>query len=347
MEEEGVASRHVGAEEEEGSTEDGAKPEAEEQETTAEGAAAEAEEEAAPDDPFRVRLSFTALEKVQMVVLGVSLVPLRFLLAIVFLTLAWAVSCLGLLGLDNSRPVSGYRKHLQRLTCALGRLCCMCMGFTVSKTGRQVSQAEAPVLVVAPHSTFFDAMAVFWTGLPFIVNREENRRIPLVGKCIQFAQAIFVSREVKESREECKAEIRRRCSPLCEEQWEQFLIFPEGTTSNRRALMSFKPGGFLPGQPVQPVLLKYHVTPSRDTVSWTWNQPHGFLACFLLTACHWSTQVELEFLPPHHPSPEEVANPVVFAANVRASMARSLGVALCDLSFEDIKTKYGGRRKEE
>ena len=52
----------------------------------------------------------------------------------------------------------------------------------------QVSQSEAPVLIVAPHSTFFDAMAVFWTGLPFIVNREENRRIPFIGKCIEFAQ---------------------------------------------------------------------------------------------------------------------------------------------------------------
>ena len=44
------------------------------------------------------------------------------------------------------------------------------------------------MLIVAPHSTFFDAMAVFWTGLPFIVNREENRRIPFIGKCIEFAQ---------------------------------------------------------------------------------------------------------------------------------------------------------------
>jgi 1-acyl-sn-glycerol-3-phosphate acyltransferase len=47
---------------------------------------------------------------------------------------------------------------------------------------------------VAPHSSFLDAFAIFWTGLPFIVNREENRNLLFVGKCIQFAQAIFVSR---------------------------------------------------------------------------------------------------------------------------------------------------------
>ena len=36
---------------------------------------------------------------------------------------------------------------------------------------------------------------------------------------------------------------------------------------------------------------RYHVAPERDTVSWTWDQPHGFLTCFIYTACHWSTQV--------------------------------------------------------
>jgi len=296
-------------------------------------------------DPFRVRLSFSLFEKIQMVIIGLTLVPLRFLLAGCSLTLAWAVSGVGLLGIDQCRPVTGWRKQLQRVTCMLGRVCCRCVGFDVTKTGHQVSASEAPVLIVAPHSSFFDAMAVFWTGLPFIVNREENRSIPFIGKCIEFAQAIFVSREKKDSREACKAEIRRRCDPDSTETWEQFLIFPEGTTSNRKALMSFKPGGFLPGQPVQPVLIKYHVLPYRDTVSWTWDQPHGFLTCFLLTACQWKTQVELEFLAPYRPTTEETEDPGLFANNVRIVMAKSLGVQLCNLSFEDIKSKY--KRKDK
>jgi len=111
--------------------------------------------------------------------------------------------------------------------------------------------------------------------------------------------------------------------------------------------MSFKPGGFLPGQPVQPVLLRYHVPPERDTVSWTWDQPHGFLTCFIYTACHWSTQVELEFLKPHIPTVEERADPVLFASNVRKEMATALGIQLCDLSFEDIKSKYTKKNKED
>ena len=35
------------------------------------------------------------------------------------------------------------------------------------------------------------------------------------------------------------------------------MIFPEGTNSNRKSLPKFKPGAFIPGVPVQPVLLRF------------------------------------------------------------------------------------------
>ena len=38
--------------------------------------------------------------------------------------------------------------------------------------------------------------------------------------------------------------------------WPQLMIFPEGSTSNRRALMTFAPGAFNPGKTVQPVVLR-------------------------------------------------------------------------------------------
>ena len=42
-------------------------------------------------------------------------------------------------------------------------------------------------------------------------------------------------------------------------------------------------------------------------------------------------EVELEFLPPHKPTEEEKADPMLFASNVRKEMANALGVQLCDL----------------
>ena len=290
-------------------------------------------------DPFYVRLLFSPLDYLKMIAVLIILVPIRFVVALAALTLAWAVSCIGLVNIDQTKPITGWRKVLQKISCFLGRVCCRCCGFSVTMTGTRASKAEAPVLVAAPHSSFFDALAIFWTE-SFIVNREENKDILLIGKCVQFAQAIFVSRESKESRELCKEEIKRRVRG--EEDWDQFMIFPEGTTSNRQALMSFKPGGFLPGKPVQPVLIKYHL--EHDTVSWTWDQPHGFIACFFFTICQVINRVELEFLPPYIPNDLEQQDPMLFANNVRNEMAGALGVPLCDMTFEDIKNKY---RKQE
>lgn len=51
----------------------------------------------------------------------------------------------------------------------------------------------------------------------------------------------------------------------------QIIIFPEGTCTNRSCLLSFKPGAFYPGVPVQPVCIKY--PNALDTVTWTWEGP--------------------------------------------------------------------------
>ena len=55
-----------------------------------------------------------------------------------------------------------------------------------------MSRAEAPILVAAPHSTFFDAIAYLWdddrfhTETPYVVSRTENLRVPLIGKILRF-----------------------------------------------------------------------------------------------------------------------------------------------------------------
>ena len=97
--------------------------------------------------------------------------------------------------------------------------------------GEKATLEEAPILVAAPHSTFFDGFAVFWSGLPFIVSRNENRQLPLIGKCVEFAQCLFVTREDPESRQKTVKQIIERTQ--ANQGWPQLLIFPEGSTSNR------------------------------------------------------------------------------------------------------------------
>ena len=78
--------------------------------------------------------------------------------------------------------------------------------------GKLATREEAPVLVVAPHSTYFDGFAVFWADLPYIISRQENRSIPLIGKCTELSQSLFVCREDPQSRQKTVRKIVERCA---------------------------------------------------------------------------------------------------------------------------------------
>ena len=66
------------------------------------------------------------------------------------------------------------------------------------------------------------------------------------------------------------------------------------------ALLPFKTGAFRSGKPVQPVLVKY---PNRlDTVTWTWDQPHGAVTVALLTMSRPFTRIHIQILPVYYPS---------------------------------------------
>lgn len=86
---------------------------------------------------------------------------------------------------------------------------------------------------------------------------------------INFTQALYVWREDPNSRQNTIKTVIQRANS--HEKWPQIIIFPEGTCTNRSCVLSFKPGSFYPGVPVQPVLIRY---PNRfDTVTWTWEGP--------------------------------------------------------------------------
>uniref|UniRef100_A0A2I3S9W0 Lysophosphatidylcholine acyltransferase 4 n=2 Tax=Pan TaxID=9596 RepID=A0A2I3S9W0_PANTR len=110
----------------------------------------------------------------------------------------------------------------------------------------------------------------------------------------------------------------------------QVLFFPEGTCSNKKALLKFKPGAFIAGVPVQPVLIRY--PNSLDTTSWAWRGP-GVLKVLWLTASQPCSIVDVEFLPVYHPSPEESRDPTLYANNVQRVMAQALGIPATECEF--------------
>lgn len=51
----------------------------------------------------------------------------------------------------------------------------------VKITGRQASSKEAPILVLAPHSSFFDSISVVLFGPPSVLAKAETASLPFLG----------------------------------------------------------------------------------------------------------------------------------------------------------------------
>ncbi|XP_062032241.1 lysophosphatidylcholine acyltransferase 2 [Lepus europaeus] len=286
-------------------------------------------------NPFVQQTRIGAARRIQIFILGIILLPLRVLLVGIILLLAWPFAAIATVFCPEklTHPMTGWRRKIaQPALKFLGHALFFSMGFVVSVKGRIAKPLEAPIFVVAPHSTFFDGIACVVAGLPSLVSRNENAQTPLVGRLLRAVQPVLVSRVDPDSRKNTINEIRKRATS--EGQWPQILVFPEGTCTNRSCLITFKPGAFIPGVPVQPVLLRY---PNKlDTVTWTW-QGYTFLQLCVLTFCQPFTKVEVEFLPVQVPSDEEKGDPVLFASRVRNLMAEALGIPVTDHTYEDCR----------
>lgn len=72
-------------------------------------------------------------------------------------------------------------RALKPLLCTLGICAYQAGGMSINVKGRQASRKEAPILVIAPHSTFLDAVIVYVTGYPSIISRRESGLNPFIG----------------------------------------------------------------------------------------------------------------------------------------------------------------------
>ncbi|OXU27771.1 hypothetical protein TSAR_009520 [Trichomalopsis sarcophagae] len=351
-----------------------------------------------------------AISCLQTAFLTIALLPIRLMAITALVIMAWLLACVGLHGLSEEdlrrAPLKGWRRELRMVVCWVMRVFFICGGFHYLKVkgqqadtkeapilalaphssffdalpvvylggpsivakaetgripffgsskvvpwlcllgrwtyqaggmkivvrGKQASRAEAPILVVAPHSTFIDGGIVYVTGFPSIIVRRESGLNPFIGKLINYTQPVYVWREDPNSRQNTVKEIIERATS--KEDWPQVMIFPEGTCTNRSCLITFKSGAFYPGVPVQPVCIRY---PNKlDTVTWTWEGP-GALKLLWLTLTQLNSSCEIEFLPVYKPSEAEKLDPKLYANNVRRLMAEALQIPVSDYTYDDCR----------
>jgi len=288
-----------------------------------------------PSNPFVHKLNISNLQKVKMCVLGVLLLPIRVIVILVCLTLSTSLAKLGLSGLTPedvaAAPFTGWRLTIRYAICGILRFMFAVIGFwRVTVIGEQASPSAAPILAVAPHSTYFDALAVTLMGAPSVVAKAETNALPFWGNLIAYTQPLLVHRTDPDSRAKTINTMRMRSEG--NRGWQQVLIFPEGTCTNRSALITFRLGAFIPGVPVQPVILRYNNY--LDTVTWTW-EGISALRVAIYSMTQLSLNLTIEFLPPYSPSQKEIEDPELFASSVRAVMASRMGVPTTDCSYYD------------
>ncbi|KAH9297173.1 hypothetical protein KI387_028855, partial [Taxus chinensis] len=197
----------------------------------------------------------------------------------------------------------------------------------IRRIGKPASRAIAPI-VVSNHVSYTDPIFFFYELFPSIVTSETHDKIPIVGTIIRAMQVIYVDRFSPESRKLAVAEIKRKAS--CDD-FPQVMLFPEGTTTNGRALISFQLGAFIPGFPVQPVVVRYphvHFDPSWGKISLL------KLMFRMLTQFH--NFMEVEYLPVMFPPESKRENPAYFAKKVGYSMANAINVVQSEHSHGDL-----------
>uniref|UniRef100_A0A6Q2YBJ9 Phospholipid/glycerol acyltransferase domain-containing protein n=1 Tax=Esox lucius TaxID=8010 RepID=A0A6Q2YBJ9_ESOLU len=278
-----------------------------------------------------ISFTCTSPSNPQGMVFGSILFPIRvFLVAICFLIM-WPIARLRLAGLseaERARPVmTGWRRWLLHpIIWFLSRAAFFFLGFfRVRVKGRRACRKEAPVLAVAPHSSFLDMLVLPETQLATVVSRSENQSIPVIGALLEFNQAVLVNRKNPESRKQAVMQIIQRLTS--NGYWPQMLMFPEGTTTNGTSLIKFKPGENQPGyKPHRGSLL-------GDTVRWT-HKGTSWMEALWHTCSQIYTNVTVEYLPVYIPSQEEKNDPNLYADNVQKVMAKALGIPATDHVME-------------
>ena len=161
------------------------------------------------------------------------------------------------------RPWSG--PHVQ-IVC---RLVLACLGIGWRREGAPL---RGPGAVVANHSSWLDILVLNAAMPVFFVSKAEVAGWPGIGLLTRVTDTHFVTRDPRLARAQAREFAARVRAG------HRLLFFPEGTSSDGRRLLPFKPTlfqGFLDddlpkGLAIQPVSALYHAPPGTDARFYGW-----------------------------------------------------------------------------
>jgi lysophosphatidylcholine acyltransferase/lyso-PAF acetyltransferase len=246
-------------------------------------------------------------------------------------------------------PFPPWRRRLTVTGSKLAGAVLWALGFHITVEGREHIAAGAHLRAVAlfNHVSWADAALVMYLLAASGVSRASNAHIPLIGTCIRAFQNIYIDRDAA-GRSAGGGVAARITARVRDGRWPPVILAPEGTCGDGRCMLRFRTGAFVPGAPVLPVLLSYEA--ARCNPAWT---NHASVAWhFVRCGTQVRKRLAVRVLPPYVPTPEEAADPALYAAAVRALYGRELGVPLVDQGYEEfaaltrlgVHVSWDGRR---
>lgn len=302
------------------------------------------------------------VEKVLLGIAVVTLVPIRFVLALIILVVYYIICRVCTLFSAPNRDeeeeqedfahMGGWRRAVI-VWCGrfLSRMLLFVIGFYwISVSYRDIElpdqnksssqnegkdQSEQPErlgAIISNHVSYLDILYHMSASFPSFVAKRSVAKLPLVGLISKCLGCVYVQRESKSSdfkgvsgivTERVKESHENSSAPM-------MMLFPEGTTTNGDFLLPFKTGAFLATAPVRPVILRYpyqRFSPAWDSIS-------GALHVFYLF-CQFINHMEAVWLPVYYPSQEEKDDPKLYASNVRRLMAREGNLKMSDIGLAE------------
>jgi lysophosphatidylcholine acyltransferase/lyso-PAF acetyltransferase len=228
---------------------------------------------------------------------------------------------------EGAGPMPAWRRRLMWITRISARCILFSFGYHwIRKKGRPAPRDLAPI-VVSNHVSYIEPIFFFYELFPTIVSSESHDALPFVGTIIRAMQVIYVDRFSPASRKAAVNEIKRKAA--CNS-FPRVLLFPEGTTTNGRFLISFQHGAFIPGYPVQPVVVRYphvHFDQSWGNIS--------LLKLMFKMFTQFHNFMEVEYLPVVYPPEIKQENALHFAEDTSYAMAHALNVLPTSYSYGD------------
>lgn len=223
------------------------------------------------------RYDFIHLKKLEIYLGAVFLLPIRFVMALILIIVVCVLQlilklCFCVTMKNNGSPRGRIYVWLVMLPFKLIRPILFFFGFIRVKTiklslkevladydtEKYKCKGRAP-LVVSNHCSWADMFFYLMKPVSFL-SKKAVASIPGIGIHAINRQSIFLDREDKGDRDMVLNKIQERAELVKESNGSilPLLIFPEGTISNGRCLLSFKKGAFVSGEPLKIYTIKYN-----------------------------------------------------------------------------------------